>query len=615
MVLIKPDTLDAEPPPYLAAVSTASSSPTTSSASETFVYYILRDDNGSPLSPNTSSAPSSALGRIPLRAIPPPRTISVLKRCIASAEGLTNAVLYADQHSQQPVAESVRVGSSSNTEDTPFVVQGTRMDSGPGAGLGFEHLYYRLYTSTGEGTSALGVRHDDPSLGRISKDHLSSLECYAVVSAIAQAEGKTSLFSAEVYASTEATEPLDGREQLQISSGVGRSEETAFVLVTNAEAEMHERELENAGDDPSSVAAGGGGGRSRGRGRARGGRGDGHAHGHGPSRGRGGYSQQQPQNVAFDPFHGQGPFGGTPGRFGPSWPVGAQQPIGPQAPMGPQGQGRAFHMPPLQWPPSPWSRKGASIQSPPSMPSTPSHPAIPSLSPLTLPSITSILPMPAPPPMPSPSTSPSSSSSHEAATNTAQHQYHRAALAQWAAVIKQRHETQLVELQRAQAEAWQHLHERQMREREVVVRAYRAAGYQPEAPGDETSTSADVPLADSPLAGVGPSVSDALSRAAQGLANAWADRGGMNATQRWLAQYMPGLDREARDPGSVSTSGSGRGGGFGRGRQAIVEGLQAAGMSPGRRSEQRGGGPGGLHRDASTSGPGLSAVMEGLGLD
>nr|GAT56688.1 predicted protein [Mycena chlorophos] len=516
----------------------------------------------------------------------------------------------AETHSQQPVAASVRVGSSSNTEDTPFVVQGTRTDDGSGARLGFEHLYYRLYTSTGEGTSALGVRHDDPSLGRISKDHLSSLECYAVVSAIAQAEGKTSLFSAEVYASTEATEPLDGREQLQISSGVGRSEETAFVLVTNAEAEMHERDLENAGDAHSSV---GGGGRSRGRGRARGGRGDGHGHGHGPSRGRGAYSQQQPQNVGFDPFHGQGPFGGTPGRFGPSWPVGAQEPVGPRSPMGPQGRG--FPIPPPQWPPNPWSRNGAAaIPSSPSIPSTLSLPAMPSPSPLTLPSITSILPMPAPPPMPSPS---SSSSSHEAAANTAQHQYHRAALAQWAAVIKQRHETQLVELQRAQAEAWQHLHERQMREREVVVQAYRAAGYQPEGLGDEAPTSTDVPLADSPLAGVGPSVSDALSRAAQGLANAWADRGGMNATQRWLAQYMPGLDREVRDPGSASTSGSGRGGGFGRGRQAIVEGLQAAGMRP----EQRGRGIGGSRRDGggggAVSGPGLtlSAGMEGLGLD
>ncbi|KAF7288835.1 hypothetical protein HMN09_01365400 [Mycena chlorophos] len=326
MVVLKESPIDTElhgqPPSYTATVSSpTSSSSSGSSGDEAFIYYALCDHDGNALSPTTTFDPEyPSLGRIALRTIPPPRTAAVLKRCAANAEGLVDAILYAHASAEEPLPESGRIGSGEEgTMRRPYMLFGARTRAGNGNGNGAaadEYFYYRIYSSTGEGTSTHAFKQNDPSLGRIPRarlfgpgNHVPSyggtltMPCSSALFAIAQAEVSRALYSADVYPSTEATETVGSRAELAVlgpavrADGLGGSEATALVLVTKAEAE------------PGYYNAHGSG------------RGYGERHGHGPSRGRGRYPNvhgYQPQQH-IPPFPGHGfPFDGF-GPFGPGW--------------------------------------------------------------------------------------------------------------------------------------------------------------------------------------------------------------------------------------------------------------------------------------------------------
>ncbi|KAJ7052276.1 hypothetical protein C8F01DRAFT_1236590 [Mycena amicta] len=258
------------PPPYTDAWSPSLGSP---SGSETrYLYYLLRSPYGAHIPSRTAFDPASpSLGRIPLRAIPPPRTAVVLKRCSVTAEGLLAYpalshresrldafALYSDEPVSQPLAEETRIGDGldGNTgslakpyillvPDTADAVQGVSPAAVSSENSEDKYFYYRLYTPTGEADSVMAFKLDDPSLGRVARDYFlpsrnrigrRSLPAYStIISVIAQLEARSSFASADVYASLSASDPLS--LSAYVLDDVARTEETAIVLVSRGVAE------------------------------------------------------------------------------------------------------------------------------------------------------------------------------------------------------------------------------------------------------------------------------------------------------------------------------------------------------------------------------------------
>nr|GAT43586.1 predicted protein [Mycena chlorophos] len=229
---------DALPPPYTPSDPVSTSTSSSLGSDTQYVYYTLRNPDGSLVIPSHGFDSSRHfLGRIALRAIPPPRTAAVVKRCISANESLldTSTLLYGHQGAVSPIPadDQITLGLDARLDECgtmgrPLVIEGVAAPARWSDAI-IGYFYYRLYTSTGEDVSRVAFKPNEPSLGRVAKDCRRVRKTSKVLSAVAHIEQNPALRYANLFTSLSATRPLDRDELVPWMSGT--SEETAVVLV------------------------------------------------------------------------------------------------------------------------------------------------------------------------------------------------------------------------------------------------------------------------------------------------------------------------------------------------------------------------------------------------
>ncbi|KAJ7631479.1 hypothetical protein B0H17DRAFT_1109175 [Mycena rosella] len=187
---------------------------TTSGAEPRYIYYHIYAPDGAIPSNSPFDSTKPFVGRIPARSVPPPHTVTTLKRCFVKKENIADpaesrTALYHNLYAHRPLDNLAKLAilgpghANGTTPQTAFALvfveeltaeENTRvraLESGENIEVNPEYLYYHLFTQFDEDTSATRFHPNEPALGRVEKIRISPPHTAATTKrCIAKAEGK-----------------------------------------------------------------------------------------------------------------------------------------------------------------------------------------------------------------------------------------------------------------------------------------------------------------------------------------------------------------------------------------------------------------------------------------
>ncbi|KAJ7491366.1 hypothetical protein B0H11DRAFT_2008826 [Mycena galericulata] len=221
-----------------------------------YVYYRVYSLNGAIPSKTALNPGNPFMGRITARSIPPPHTVTSLKRCLVKAENFTDPdgsrmVLYPSNDapgaldSSQAVAIRGAEMPNGATPETAFalVLQEdltenenaaiNQMDLSSRCEADPKYLYYQLYTQTGEDTSRVSFNLNEPSLGRIERILVPPPHGPTSIKRhIAKVEGKPIYAYSDLYENISALQAMSDKHfSLMQNNSPGWTEDKPMVLV------------------------------------------------------------------------------------------------------------------------------------------------------------------------------------------------------------------------------------------------------------------------------------------------------------------------------------------------------------------------------------------------
>ncbi|KAJ7288686.1 hypothetical protein C8J57DRAFT_1116244 [Mycena rebaudengoi] len=222
-----------------------------------YVYYRIYDPDGAIVLKSLFDPGNPLLGRIIARSVPPPHTVSSLKRCIVKAENIEDpggirTCLFCTHTAIVPLLSVTKVqliGSTGtgdgSTPQTAFALIFTETLAKEEKAVSDtivlaesasdpQYFYYRLYTPAGEDISSTSCDPNDPAMGRIVKINVAPpYSVVAIKRRIAKVEGKPIYAYAELFPDISADVPLPDGKSLSLlkNESLGSTAEKPVVLV------------------------------------------------------------------------------------------------------------------------------------------------------------------------------------------------------------------------------------------------------------------------------------------------------------------------------------------------------------------------------------------------
>ncbi|KAJ7464078.1 hypothetical protein FB451DRAFT_1094605 [Mycena latifolia] len=220
-----------------------------------YIYYRVYTPDGAIPVKSAFDPANPFVGRIAARSVPPPHTVSSLKRCFANAERLADqyAALYLNLADPTSMDNHTKVGIlgagilNGSTPETAYalVSRGLALaDENTGAVNQIysgsarvdepKYLYYHLYTRVGEDTSKAPFDPNEPALGRIEKIHVCPPHGPTTIKRhIAKVEGKPLYRDAELYEDISADTVMSDGSYISLMKDdcVGSTSNRPIVLI------------------------------------------------------------------------------------------------------------------------------------------------------------------------------------------------------------------------------------------------------------------------------------------------------------------------------------------------------------------------------------------------
>ncbi|KAJ7146948.1 hypothetical protein C8R44DRAFT_758529 [Mycena epipterygia] len=256
------DIPDSDPPPVYDSQNMAETKKeqATSGPEPRYIYYRVYTLDGAIPSKSAFDSNDPFVGRIAARSVPPPRTVTSLKKCLTNMENISDpaglrSVIYLTPAAPAPMSNSEKVvilgpgagtfnGSTPETafalvflEDlTAAEIAATRtMNNGESGKRNPEYIYYHLFTQVGEDTSTVSFNPHEPALGRVEKIHISPPHSPVTIKRhIARVEGKYIYgYAAQLYEDVSADTTIVDSSYLSLlqDDSLGSTADKPMVLV------------------------------------------------------------------------------------------------------------------------------------------------------------------------------------------------------------------------------------------------------------------------------------------------------------------------------------------------------------------------------------------------